>query len=62
MNFDPIICDKKTTKKGFRNSIGWNLGKIVKSNHLLDPFISTPKNGINIKDIKNKIKTNIDIL
>ena len=32
-----------TIKKGFKNSIGWNLKKI-KSNHLFEPFTSTPKN------------------
>ena len=44
-------------KKGFNISIGWNLGKIPRSNHLLDPFTSTPKNGTKtklIKVIKNK--------
>ena len=29
-------------KKGFKTSIGWNLGKKNKSIHLFDPFTSTP--------------------
>ena len=32
-----------TIKKGFKNSIGWNLKK-NKFSHLLEPFTSTPKN------------------
>ena len=35
-------------KKGLTSSIGWNLGKITKSNHLFDPLISMPKNGTKI--------------
>ena len=44
-------------KKGLTVSIGWNLGKAPISNHLLDPFISTPINGTKNKlanVIKNK--------
>ena len=62
MNLDPITNDKNTTKKGFKNSTGWNLGIKVKSNHLLDPFTSTPKIGINNKDTKKIINSNIAIL
>ena len=49
---------KKTIKKGFRTSIGWNLGKKNKSIHLLEPLTSTPIIGTNIKESK-KIKKNI---
>ena len=52
-NADIIII-----KKGFNISIGWNLGKIPRSNHLLDPFTSIPKKGTKTKLIrvtKNKI-------
>ena len=38
-----IIKAKITIKKGLTNSIGWILGKKIKSNHLFDPLISTPK-------------------
>ena len=54
--------DKITIKKGLISSIGWNLGKIPKSIHLLDPFTSIPINGTKTKIksvIQNKI---IDIL
>tara|TARA_B100000941_G_scaffold233585_1_gene176139 strand:+ start:112 stop:438 length:327 start_codon:yes stop_codon:yes gene_type:complete len=62
VNLDPKINDKNIIKKGFKNSIGWNLGKIEKSNHLLEPLTSTPKNGTNNKDIKKIIKKTIAIL
>ena len=45
-------------KKGFKTSMGWNLGKKIKSIHLLDPFTSIPIIGTNnreIKDIKKRI-------
>ena len=42
-------------KKGFKTSIGWNLGNKTKSIHLFDPFISVPKIGIKNKRI-NEIK------
>ena len=45
--------------KGFKISIGWNLGKNPKLSHLLDPFTSTPKKGTKIRknvQIRNKIK------
>ena len=41
--------------KGFNISIGWNLGKKNKSNHLLDPLTSIPMKGTKIKHIR-KIK------
>ena len=49
------IVAKMITKKGFRTSIGWNLGKKNKSIHLLDPLTSTPTNGTKNKE-KNEIK------
>ena len=35
------------TKNGFNSSIGWNLGKKNRSNHLLEPFTSDPIKGTN---------------
>ena len=58
VNLDPITNERNTTKNGFKNSTGWNLGNIAKFNHLFEPFTSTPKNGISNKDIK-KITNNI---
>ena len=58
-NLEPITKDRNTIKKGFKNSIGWNLGKKEKSNHLLDPFTSTPKKGTNSNDIKKIINSNV---
>ena len=46
------IIARITTKKGFRTSIGWNLGKKNKSIHLFDPFTSTPTIGTINKEIK----------
>ena len=46
------------TKKGFKISIGWNLGKKNKSIHLFDPFTSTPIIGTKTRDnieIKKRI-------
>ena len=49
---------KVIIKKGFKTSIGWNLGKKNKSIHLFEPFTSIPiigtKNKEN-KDIKKRI-------
>ena len=45
-------------KKGFKTSIGWNLGKKIKSIHLLEPFTSMPIIGTKNserKDIKKRI-------
>ena len=50
--------DKITIKKGLIISIGWNLGKKLKSIHLFDPFTSIPMNGTKTKvinEIQNKI-------
>ena len=49
---------KIMTKKGFKTSIGWNLGKKNKSIHLFDPFTSTPITGTKTRDnieIKKRI-------
>ena len=45
-------------KKGFKTSIGWNLGKKNKSIHLFDPFTSTPIIGTKTRD-KVEIKKRI---
>ena len=42
-------------RKGFKISIGWNLGMIGKSIHLAAPLISIPMNGTKAKKMK-KIK------
>ena len=47
--------------KGFNNSIGWNLGKKKKSNHLFDPFTSMPIIGTNNKKTKQIINKKNDI-
>ena len=61
-----IIDEITTIKKGFINSIGWNLGNgPATSIHLLDPLTSTPINGTNNKKIKkiiNNIKEVLKIL
>ncbi len=45
-----IINETIIIKKGFKVSIGWNLGNEPISNHLFDPLTSTP-----IKGTKNKL-------
>ena len=52
------IIARITTKKGFKTSIGWNLGKKNKSIHLFDPFTSTPIIGTKTRD-KIEIKKRI---
>ena len=52
------IIARIMTKKGFKTSIGWNLGKNNKSIHLFDPFTSTPIIGTKARD-KVKIKKRI---
>ena len=49
-------------KKGFTNSIGWNLGKKFRSIHLLDPLTSTPMNGTKIKNNSDNKKISKEIL
>ena len=41
-SFIAITLAMKIINRGLINSIGWNLGKKGKSNHLFDPFISMP--------------------
>ena len=48
-------------KKGFTNSIGWNLGKKGTSNHLADPLTSIPIKGIKAKVINDTTKSILDI-
>ena len=45
-------------KKGFKTSMGWNLGKKNKSIHLFDPFTSTPIIGTKKRE-KREIKKRI---
>ena len=46
--------------KGFKISIGWNLGKNPKLSHLLDPFTSTPKKELKLgRMYKLGIKLNL---
>ena len=47
-----IINEITITKKGFKVSIGWNLGKEPRSNHLFDPLTSIPNKGTRNKLIK----------
>ena len=54
--FVEIICANTIIKKGFNISIGWNLGKIGKSSHLLAPLTSVPINGTKINNKTNNKK------
>ena len=56
------IVDKIIIKNGFSTSMGWNLGKINKSIHLLDPLTSTPMNGTRNKEISEIKKRKIEYL
>ena len=63
--FNDNINDTRITKKGFKISIGWNLGNGPKSSHLFEPFTSTPIIGTNKRDknvIKNKKIDNLTII
>ena len=53
---------KNTIKKGFRTSIGWNLGKKNRSIHLLEPLTSIPRIGTNNNAIKEIKKSTIEYL
>ena len=53
-----IINEITITKKGFKVSIGWNLGNEPISNHLFEPLISTPIKGTKNRLI-NEIQNNI---
>ena len=56
------IVAKKTIKKGFRTSIGWNLGRKNTSIHLLEPLTSIPIIGTKIKESKEIKKSIIEYL
>ena len=56
------IVARITIKKGFKISIGWNLGKKNKSIHLLDPLTSTPTKGTKNKEISEIKKRKIEYL
>ena len=49
-----------TIINGFKTSIGWNLGRNIKSSHLFDPFTSTPKIGTKNKKNKQIKKSNLE--
>ena len=59
LSLDKIFA-RTTTKKGFKNSMGWKR-KNNRSNHRLEPFTSTPKNKTNANEIKVIIKIGIKI-
>ena len=52
------IVETIIIKKGFKISVGWNLGRKGRSNHLLDPLTSIPISKTNTKVI-NVIKNRI---
>ncbi len=56
------IVAKIIIKKGFKTSIGWNLGKKNKSIHLFEPLTSTPINGTKNKEIREIKKRKIEYL
>ena len=56
------IVAKIIIKNGFRTSMGWNLGKKIKSIHLLEPLTSTPTNGTKTKEIIEIKKRKIEYL
>ena len=56
------IVAKIIIKKGFKTSIGWNLGKKNRSIHLLEPLTSTPMNGTKNKEIRDIKKRIIEYL
>ncbi len=56
------IVDRIIIKKGFRTSMGWNLGKKNKSIHLFEPLTSTPINGTKNKEISEIKKRKIEYL
>ena len=56
------IVAKIIIKKGFKTSIGWNLGKKNKSIHLFEPFTSTPIIGTKNKEKRDIKKRMIEYL
>ncbi len=61
LSFKLKIKDTIIMKKGFTNSIGWNLGKKGTSSHLEDPLTSIPIKGIKAKVINDTTKSILDI-
>ena len=61
LSFKVKIKETIIIKKGFTNSIGWNLGKKGRSNHLADPLTSMPMKGIKAKVTKDTKKSILDI-
>ena len=56
------IVAKIIIKNGFRTSMGWNLGKKIKSIHLFEPLTSTPMIGTKNNEIKEIKKRKIEYL
>ena len=62
-----VLLSKLNTKaittivKGFKTSIGWNLGKKNNSIHLFDPFTSIPTKGTSKSAMKQITKRNLEI-
>tara|TARA_B100000902_G_scaffold257373_1_gene243628 strand:- start:478 stop:717 length:240 start_codon:yes stop_codon:yes gene_type:complete len=56
------IVAKIIIKKGFKTSIGWNLGRKNKSIHLLEPFTSIPIIGTKNNEKKHIKKRIIEYL
>ena len=56
------IVARNIIKKGFKTSIGWNLGKKIKSIHLFEPFTSIPIIGTKNKERKDIKKRIIEYL
>ena len=48
--------------KGFKTSIGWNLGRKNRSSHLFDPFTSIPIIGTRSKAIKLSMKSKFETI
>tara|TARA_B100000902_G_scaffold244495_1_gene231465 strand:+ start:506 stop:748 length:243 start_codon:yes stop_codon:yes gene_type:complete len=56
------IVARNIIKKGFKTSIGWNLGKKIKSIHLFEPFTSIPIIGTKNRERKDTKKRIIEYL
>ena len=56
------IVAKIIIKNGFKTSIGWNLGKKIKSIHLFEPLTSMPMNGTKNNEIREIKKRKIEYL
>ena len=59
--FNVKIVDIIIIKKGFKISMGWNLGIKGKSIHLIEPFTSIPINGTSAKNMKKIINKYLEI-